>query len=582
MLLQVKRFTLLIVGGLLSFIHLSAVSAQAVSEEFVKLEKKVDDISYLQRQRTWELIGEMYALARQSPDSSLLIAHCLQSETLFRLRQGMVDSTLTERINKRLNKEDISPKEQSLLLTSLMRSHLMAGEYTEIFDVSLKIIDIAKENNDSMLLVQTYNTMGVTYANFFLNDMAEEYFNEALRWITPSAYPSEYYSIKNNLFHNYNFNPDAHKNIAIKDSLYTLVNHAKAEGKDNLLPFLYSNLGDYLSSVHDDSAHYFLLKSLELCEDNPHMQVITLLNLGNNYKAKGDLKEALHYYKKAETTENNNNLRLLSSTYRNISAVYEELGTIDEALKYARLAQVLDDKIHRNHLLVEAYRKYLSATVAITENKLKWAQSEIEVRNKQFTIILLSLTLFIIIIIFLLFMMRQTRKNTKQRILLKEMENKELTTRLELEKELKKAQDEQLENKLREITSYSLLLSNKNNVLNNILSISERLSPSEKTIKKEIRNAIKGNLHVEEDWDNFMLHFNDVHPSFFDKLKESCPDITQLELKLAAYIKIGLSTNQIAQMLNITPNSIWVNRSRMKKKMGLAKDENMDNVIQAL
>ena len=78
------------------------------------------------------------------------------------------------------------------------------------------------------------------------------------------------------------------------------------------------------------------------------------------------------------------------------------------------------------------------------------------------------------------------------------------------------------------------------------------------------------------------MHFDKVHPHFFEKLKQHCNDLTEENLKMCAYIKMRMTTKQIAQLLQVIPNSIITNRYRIKKKLRLADDEELDGFIGAL
>jgi Response regulator containing a CheY-like receiver domain and an HTH DNA-binding domain len=215
-----------------------------------------------------------------------------------------------------------------------------------------------------------------------------------------------------------------------------------------------------------------------------------------------------------------------------------------------------------------------------SENKLQIAEKDIVLKNRQL-IIIVTVSGFIVLLIsfFLLFMQYKKRQ--------KEHENRELMAHLEHEKEIqaieKQKQAELIDAKTREITSSSLLLSNKNNLLQQILelanlSLSNKGKAGEAT--QNIIHIVKTNLHIEEDWNNFMIHFDKVHPDFFEKMQSQYGNLTQNELKLCAYIRIGLSIKQIAQMLNISPASVKKNRYLLRKKLNLKEDENLDESIQ--
>ena len=141
-----------------------------------------------------------------------------------------------------------------------------------------------------------------------------------------------------------------------------------------------------------------------------------------------------------------------------------------------------------------------------------------------------------------------------------------------------------MDQKIREITSYSLLLANKNNLLKEIEDLASKAE--EETGNQnclQIKRLIGESLHMDGDyWQQFVGLFTQVNPHFFDNLKQKFPDLTANEIKLCAYIRIGMSSKQIAQMLNLSPESVNKNRYRLRKKLGMEKDEALDKLIASL
>ena len=83
---------------------------------------------------------------------------------------------------------------------------------------------------------------------------------------------------------------------------------------------------------------------------------------------------------------------------------------------------------------------------------------------------------------------------------------------------------------------------------------------------KGIKKLINENLNFDNDWDSFKIHFNGVHPEFFEKLKSKYPTLSPGELKYCAYFKIQLSNKEIARLLNVTPKAVHIAKYRIKKK----------------
>lgn len=93
--------------------------------------------------------------------------------------------------------------------------------------------------------------------------------------------------------------------------------------------------------------------------------------------------------------------------------------------------------------------------------------------------------------------------------------------------------------------------------------------------KRKVIHLIDRNINNEEDWEIFEKNFAEVHQDFLEKLKAQYPTITAGELKLAAYIRMSLSSKEIAPLLNISLRSVENKRYRLRKKMGIPHEGNL-------
>lgn len=163
------------------------------------------------------------------------------------------------------------------------------------------------------------------------------------------------------------------------------------------------------------------------------------------------------------------------------------------------------------------------------------------------------------------------RKRAQERKLLYESKEKELTG--------------QVEAKSRELSSDKLLSVSQIKTLE-ALSGYIRQMQEEKQIDRQVASVILGKIQEsfkkEDEWENFKKHFDEVHPSFFKKLKELHPSLTENERKLCAYYKMGISNKQVALMMSVQPKSVIISRYRMHKKMGLSKEVSLNDYLATL
>lgn len=91
----------------------------------------------------------------------------------------------------------------------------------------------------------------------------------------------------------------------------------------------------------------------------------------------------------------------------------------------------------------------------------------------------------------------------------------------------------------------------------------------------EIIHAIDKYISSEDDWSKFERNFDRSHENFFSHLKQKCPDLSPSDLKLAAFLRMNLSSKEIAPLLNISVRSVEMHRYRIRKKMELSGDTNL-------
>ncbi|MCF4100796.1 histidine kinase [Gillisia sp. M10.2A] len=151
---------------------------------------------------------------------------------------------------------------------------------------------------------------------------------------------------------------------------------------------------------------------------------------------------------------------------------------------------------------------------------------------------------------------------------------------MEAEQKIIKLQNEQLEKdmagKNRELAASAMSLIKKNEFL---ISIKEILKLSESTKAKAVIKTIDKDISEKDNWNFFKKAFNNADKDFFKKVKAIHPDLTSNDLKLCAYLRLNLSSKEIAPLLNISVKSVEIKRYRLRKKMDLDRDVNLTDYI---
>ena len=177
------------------------------------------------------------------------------------------------------------------------------------------------------------------------------------------------------------------------------------------------------------------------------------------------------------------------------------------------------------------------------------------------------------------------RKNRKEQlqIIIKNNRKAELIE-LENQKELIKIKNEQLQNdvqsKNRELAIATMSTLKRNDFLNKIKKDLTEMGDhpkAEKLIKK-----INKNLKKNDDWEFFEDAFNNADKDFFKEVKNKHPKLTNNDLKLCAFLRLNLSSKEIAPLLNISVHSVEIKRYRLRKKMNLTRNQRIVDYIMTL
>ncbi len=153
------------------------------------------------------------------------------------------------------------------------------------------------------------------------------------------------------------------------------------------------------------------------------------------------------------------------------------------------------------------------------------------------------------------------------------------------EKEIIRIKNEQLEedfkSKSNELAASTLSIIKKNELL---YKVKDQLidSVEDKETIRPIINTIEKSLKQNDDWEMFKEAFDNADRKFLKNLKKAHPNLSPNDIKLCAYLRLNLSSKEIAPLLHISARSIEIKRYRLRKKMNLSHDENLVNYILTL
>ncbi|SDI57394.1 helix-turn-helix and ligand-binding sensor domain-containing protein [Winogradskyella thalassocola] len=194
---------------------------------------------------------------------------------------------------------------------------------------------------------------------------------------------------------------------------------------------------------------------------------------------------------------------------------------------------------------------------------------------------IVSYFVFALFFIYVLYYFNKKHYKKQQQKLIDNKERELRLEQLENQRQLIQVKNKNLqqniENKNRELGMATMNLVKRNELLNNIkgeLSKSKTLSEVGKVVK-----LINSSINDTNDWELFEEAFNNVDKDFMKKIKSIHPSITPNDLRLCAYLRLNLSSKEIAPLLNISHKSVEVRRYRLRKKMGLEHEQSLSNYI---
>lgn len=452
------------------------------------------------------------------------------------------------------------------------------GNYFNTYQLLQEAIPIFEKYGDDYFLGNARLLLGLMYSSIGDYDQALEEINLAQRHYSAYGYPNNRIAY---------FKATLEKDESEKIRLYK---EAIEQGGDD--PGMSIQAYEQLATIYNarnesDSAMYYLRLGenmrTEMVPDNLLLKIILNIQTAEVLYSRGEYDRALTLLNETETiAQHYPNEYWEPSIYKYMARIYENKGNNQQAFSY------LKKYLKAYERQINAFRGQeipkAKAREAIQRQKELITNMQQDAKNahNRFIIILLVLIAVIILAgaVFLYFY---------QRMKMKRLENRELRTNLEQEMIIKRLNLENFERDIKqkdcEISSSVLLLSNKNDVLQQIRVITKKYSDEGRIpyeFVDQVNSLVSDSLRGDDEWSRFKIHFDSVHPDFFTKLKKASDELTENDLRLCAYIKIGMRAKDIASMLSVSPASVNTNRYRIRRKLNLSKEDSLDDYIRKI
>ncbi|MFK7952460.1 MAG: tetratricopeptide repeat protein [Ekhidna sp.] len=431
--------------------------------------------------------------------------------------------------------------------------------------------------NDSLGLGNTLMNMGLIYSDRSDFERATSFFFDALRIFEKlnvnGRAATTYTKIATIFIKQGNDN-------AAKDFLERAIQIHKSNEFDYGLSEAYNRKGVLMFEMESYDSAYFYLKMSYMISDEINdyegktKTFIDLsrieIDLGEFDRAESHLQAALSLGKEIGS------LKWLKEIYENLNVIYRNRGDLERALFYLDQYVQVKDSIFNEQTINNISRLETELATAEQKRQLGSRENEIVILQQESDLQKAKITILLVVVCavfgvaFLLLRVRQKSAKIREEQALKEALNAK----------------QQLEYKNRELMSYTVNFVQKNQLFEELISSIQKIKkkPSE-DIKSDllgVERIVKRHLQVDRDWEDFKLRFENLHSGFFDKLLSRNSSLTNNDLKLSVLVKMNFSIKEIADMMGISAESVKTSRYRLKKKLSLPQEQNLNDFLNGL
>lgn len=366
----------------------------------------------------------------------------------------------------------------------------------------------------------------------------------------------------------------------IGNTYYYLENYTKAEkflkrslalsekiGSQDIVATALGNLGKiYTKTGKSRKAISNFNRSIEITRKsgNQYKTIESLNDLGIAYNSIKNAKRAIPMFDEAIDMgikiDAKQNLRI---SYFNKSESQSILEEHKEALDTYKKFTSVSDSIFNSEKIKQIEELRATYETEKREQQILLQKNEIDILEQKGEIdtlykILLGLGLIASLIGF--YALRQKLKSSKA-------EKEKLNLKLDFKK--------------KELTTHALHLAKKNEVLENLKQQAKEFKTSENSQKgyNQLIRTINFDLKDDNNWKNFSHYFEQIHKDFNSNVKQKFPEVTSNELRLMALLKMNLSSKEIANILNISPEGIKKARYRLRKKLGITTEDSLQDLV---
>lgn len=433
------------------------------------------------------------------------------------------------------------------------------GEFQVAIEHLSKVLQNGTWEKDSTLYFETKLDLACSYNRFQNSDKAFSYAYEALEGFKRHNDTLEIGTTLTTIsaFYGEKLDFEKAKSLALEGMKYIISQNDSVIIclAYNQVAFNYTDQEDYENGILYLDTALTYLKNENFKE---HASSI-FINLSDSYISLGKFDTGIDYLEKALALTKSNKQKFLQQLiYSKLSEVYEQKKEFKKSLDFLYESITIKE---------ELFSEEKSEALASMEVRYKTQEKEEEIKSlkleqkllktkRNYIIIILSISLFLLLsLVYIVYI------------------------------KLKKAKESLFE-KDNELKNYFQLLLQKNQECNKLLdqqnaqfqivSIEEKIAQD----NDESLELINTKIVTNDDWEFFKKRFSLIHKGLIQKLRMQYSDISAAEERLFLLIRINMKTSEIALSLGISEDSVKKTRQRLRKRLNIESNENLDIFIQ--
>jgi tetratricopeptide (TPR) repeat protein len=452
-----------------------------------------------------------------------------------------------------------TPDGEAAAYSGLIGNALFRNDYKSALSLQYKALNIYEQLGDSVSIYAVLGHMALVH----------EYLGDTTKALSLLHQSLHYYERTNKQ------KEKAHTIIMLASLYHRLYKYDNALSYALIALPIFEKLGDpgriaqtnnllgtiYYGQKNWNKAINYFYKSKELGIDKrqiPHID----LNIAASYESLGKTDSALALYQSLLANTNASNT-IKAKAQLSLSDYYQNAQQYNVALSHYREYKRLSDSVYsaeKARSLNELNVRYETEKNKEVIQRLKSEQKVDRLRKLAY---LLALALTVALCTIIIFLLRKRNRMNKERL-----------RQMALE----------LQSNQKELLHFTERFLSKNKLVE---EMEARLTELEGQIEinqdtEQLSELYQFKILTEEDWQEFKILFDKVHPGLISKLRSQYPDLAPAEERQFLLIRLNIDNKESANMLGISIPGVKKNRYRLKKRFGLGEEDNLDDFVKQI